>query len=116
MNCIVLIGFKLSKSTELSFLFTLLQNIRSALVSKVLPIVEERCSLISAKVAHNTLQDTRHPNDLWLDICGKRDQCDKAMKKIKEVAFFFSSVAVVEKRVDDKECEEDEEDNEKMAN
>ena len=96
--------------------FTLLQNIRSALVSKVLPIVEERCSLISAKVTYNTLQDTRHPNDLWLDICVKRDECDKAMKKIKEVAFFFSSVAVVEKKGDDKECEKDEEDNEEIAN
>ena len=66
-------------------------------------------------MTYNTLQDTRHPNDLWLDICVKRDECDKAMKKIKEVAFFFSSVAVVEKKVDDKECEEDEEDNEEIA-
>ena len=62
------------------------------------------------------LQVKRDPNDLWLKICVKRDKCDKAMKKIKEVAFFFSSVAFVDKKVDDKECEEDEEDNEGMAN
>ena len=44
------------------------------------------------------LQDKRDPNDLWLRICVKRDECDKAMKKIKEVAFFFSSVALVKKK------------------
>ena len=75
-------------------------------MSKVLPIVQEKCSVISAKVTYNTSQETRDPDKLWLEICAKRDACDKAMKKIKEMAFFFSSVAVVEKKVQENECQE----------
>ena len=102
--------------TLLFFCLTLLQNIRSALVSKVLPIVQEKCSVISAKVTYNTSQGTRDPDKLWLEICAKRDACDKAMKKIKEMAFFFSSVAVVEKKVQENECEEDKDGDEETAN
>ena len=57
--------------------------------------------MISAKVTYNTSQETRDPDKLWLEICAKRDACNKTMKKIKEMAFFFSSVAVVAN-----ECEE----------
>ena len=95
---------------------TLLQNIRSALVSKVLPVVQEKCSVISAKVTYNTSQETRDLDKLWLEIFAKRDACDRAMKKIKEMAFFFSSVAVVEKKVQENECEEGKDGDEETAN
>ena len=65
---------------------TLLQNIRSALVSKVLPVVQEKFSVISAKVTYNTSQETRDLDKLWLEICAKRDACDRAIKKIKGMA------------------------------
>ena len=38
------------------------------------------------------------------------------MKEVKEMAFFFSSVAVVEKEVKENECEEDEDGDEETAN
>ena len=38
------------------------------------------------------------------------------MKKIKEMAFFFSSVAVVEKKVQENECEDDKDGDEEAAN
>ena len=82
----------------------------------MLPIVQEKCSLISAKVTYNTSQETRDPDKLWLEICAKRDACDKAMKKIKEMAFFFSSVAVMEKKLQENECEEDKDGDEETAN
>ena len=37
-------------------------------------------------------------DDLWLNICQKRDECDEKIKKMKGVAFFFSSVAALERR------------------
>ena len=67
-------------------------------------------------MTYNTSQETRDPDKLWLQICAKRDECDKAMKKIKQMAFFFSSVAVVEKKVEENECEEDKEGDEETAN
>ena len=71
------------------------------MVSKVLPAVQENCSLLSAKVSHS-----KHVglscDDLWLNICQKRDECDEKIKKMKGVAFFFSSVAAVEKRSKEK--------------
>ena len=85
-------------------------------MTKVLPIVQEKCSVISAKVTYNTSQETRDPDKLWLEICTKRDACDRAMKKIKEMAFFFSSVAVVEKKVQENECEEGKDGHEETVN
>ena len=41
-------------------------------------------------------------DDLWLDICQKRGECDEKIKKMKGVAFFFSSVAALEKRSKEK--------------
>ena len=38
------------------------------------------------------------------------------MKKIKEMAFFFSSVAVVEKKVQENECEEGKDGHEETVN
>ena len=76
-----------------------LQKIRSALVSKILPIVQEKCSLISAKVTFSASQATGKPDDLWSQIFGKRDECSNAMMKVKRMAFFFSSVSVVEKKL-----------------
>ena len=49
-------------------------------------------------------------------MCAKRDACDKAMKNIKEMAFFFSSAAVVEKKVEENECKKDKDGNEETAN
>ena len=37
-------------------------------------------------------------DDLWLKICQKRDECDEKIKNMKGVAFFFSSVAALEKQ------------------
>ena len=75
-----------------------------------------KCSVISAKVTYNTSQETRDPDKLWLEICAKRDACDKAMKKIKEMAFFLSSVAVVEKKVQENECEKGKNGDEETVN
>ena len=41
-------------------------------------------------------------DDLWLNICQKRDECDEKIKKMKGVAFFFSAVAALEKRSKEK--------------
>ena len=56
-------------------------------------------------------------DDLWLDICQKRDECDEKIKKMKGVAFFFSSVAALERRnkekgkeANDQEQEDDQND------
>ena len=83
------------------------QKIRSALVSKILPIVQGKCSLISAKVTFSASQATGNLDDLWLQVCAKRDECDKAMMKTKGMAFFFSSVAVVEKKANENISDED---------
>ena len=73
------------------------QNIRSALVSKVIPVVQGKCSLISAKVSYN-VSERKSIEDLWLTVCQKRDESDEAMRKIKGMAFFFSSVAVLKEK------------------
>ena len=82
----------------------------------MLPVFQEKCSVISAKVTYNTSQEARDLDKLWLEICAKRDVCDRAMKNIKDTAFFFSSVAVVEKKVQENECEEGKDGDEEMAN
>ena len=41
-------------------------------------------------------------DDLWLKICLKREECDEKIKNMKGVAFFFSSVAALEKRSKEK--------------
>ena len=82
----------------------------------MLPVFQEKCSVISAKVTYNTSQEARDLDKLWLEICAKRDVCDRAMKKIKDTAFFFSSVAVVEKKVQENECEEGKDGDEETAN
>ena len=41
-------------------------------------------------------------DDLWLNISQKRDECDEKIKKMKGVAFLFSSVAALEKRSKEK--------------
>ena len=41
-------------------------------------------------------------DDLWLNICQKRDECDEKIKNMKGVAFFFSSVAALERRSKEK--------------
>ena len=84
-----------------------LQKIQSALVSKTLPIVQEKCSLIPAKVTFSAYQATGKPDDLWSQICVKRDECDNAMMKIKGMAFFFSSASVVEKKVNENDLDDD---------
>ncbi len=71
------------------------QKIRSALVSTILPIVQGKCSLISAKVTFNASQTIGKLDDLRSQICAKRDGVN-AILKIKGLAFFFCSVAEVE--------------------
>ncbi|KAJ7326088.1 hypothetical protein OS493_028346 [Desmophyllum pertusum] len=76
------------------------KSIRSALVSRILPAATT-CSLISAKVSYRKIDGraNTNPDELWLQICNKRDECDQAIKRIPGVAFFFSAVAAVENRV-----------------
>ncbi|KAL9984100.1 hypothetical protein ACROYT_G006359 [Oculina patagonica] len=74
------------------------ENIRSALVSKV----QGKSSLISAKVSYN-VSERASVEDIWFKICQKRDESDEAMRKIKGMAFFFSSVAVLERKAKGKE-------------
>ena len=82
------------------FLLILPQSIQSALVSRILPAATT-CSLISAKVSYRKIDGraNTNPDELWLQICNKRDECDQAIKWIPGVAFFFSAVAAVESRV-----------------
>lgn len=96
----------------------LFQRIRSALVSKVLPVVQKTCSLLLAKVSYSRQDgvEERSVEDLWLNICQKRDQCDEAIKKMKGVAFFFSSVAVVERRSKEKKKNEQNQDQDEEEN
>ena len=86
---------------DLCFTFSFLpQSIRSALVSRILPAVTT-CSLISVKFGYRKNFDASkaNPEDLRLEICNKRDECDEAVKRIPGVAFFFSAVAAIESRV-----------------
>jgi len=50
-------------------------------------------------VTFSASQATGKPDNLWSQIFGKRDECDNAMMKVKGMAFFFSSVSVVEKKL-----------------
>ena len=77
------------------------KGIRSALLSKVLPAVQGTCSLLSAKLSYSK-QEGMSCDDLWLKICQKRDECDEKIKNMKGVAFFFSSVAALERRSKEK--------------
>ncbi|KAL9978141.1 hypothetical protein ACROYT_G015628 [Oculina patagonica] len=76
------------------------KSIRSALVSRILPVAST-CSLISAKVSFRKCdgRPNTNPDELWLQICSKRDECDQAIKNIPGMAFFFSAVSAVESRV-----------------
>ena len=85
--------------TDFSLFFSLFifQGIPSALLSKVLPTVQGTCSLLSTKLSYSK-HEGMSCDDLWLDICQKRDECDEKIKIMKGVAFFFSSVAALEIR------------------
>ena len=68
-------------------------------MSRILPTAAT-CSLISAKVSYRKcdgIPDTK-PDELWVQICNKRDECDQAIKRIPGMAFFFSAVAAIERR------------------
>ena len=41
-------------------------------------------------------------DDLWLNICQKRDECHEKIKNMKGVAIFFFSVVTLEKRSKEK--------------
>lgn len=87
------------------------------MVSKILPAAYT-CSLISAKVSFrrgdNDTRLSTKLEDQWLQICKKRDECDRAIKKIQGLAFFFSAISSIESKVDrdNIEMELDEEDKE----
>ena len=56
-------------------------------------------------------------DDLWLNICQKRDECDEKIKNMKGVAFFFSSVAALERRSKEKgekACSQEQEDDQNV--
>ena len=69
--------------------------------------MQEKCSLISAKVTFSAYQATGKPDDLWSQICAKRDECNNTMREIKGMAFFFSSVSGVEKKVNENGLDDD---------
>ena len=50
---------------------------------------------------------TTNPDELWAQICKKRDECDQAVKRIPGMAFFFSAVAAVESKVRKDQTNED---------
>ena len=50
---------------------------------------------------------TTNPDELWAQICKKRDECDQAVKRIPGMAFFFSAVAAVESKVRNDQTNED---------
>ena len=59
------------------------------------------CSLLSAKISYNKNEGISF-KDQWRNICQKRDECDERIKKMKGVAFFFSSIATLETRTKEK--------------
>ncbi|CAH3190056.1 unnamed protein product [Porites evermanni] len=59
------------------------KGIKSALLTKVLSAVQGTCSLLSYNRREGISCD-----DLLLNICQKRDECDKKIKKMKGVALF----------------------------
>ena len=59
------------------------------------------CSLLSAKISYNKNEGISF-KDQWRNICQKRDECDERIKKMKGVAFFFSSIATLERRTKEK--------------
>ena len=69
-------------------------------MSRVLPVAAT-CSLISAKVSYRKrdgLVDAK-PDELLEQICNRRDECDRVIKMIPGMAFFFSAVAAIERKV-----------------
>ena len=115
----VIVSIKIISVIDFFFITCLCkpQRIRSALVSKVLPAVQRSCSLLSAKVSYGTNEQHRNVDELWRNICQKRDECDEAIKtNVSGVAFFFSSVAVLERRIKSKKRKENSEDEEDEEN
>ena len=55
-------------------------------------------------------------DDLWLNICQKRDECDEKMKNMNGVTFFFSSVAALERRSKEKKEKADSQEQEDDQN
>ena len=79
--------------------------------------MQRSCSLLSAKVSYGTNEQHRNVEELWRNICQKRDECDEAIKtNVSGVAFFFSSVAVLERRIKSKKRKENSEDEEDEEN
>lgn len=77
-------------------------------MSRILPTAAT-CSIISAKVSYRKCDGRANttPDELWAQICKKRDECDQAIKRIPGMAFFFSAVAAVESKVKKKNTNED---------
>ena len=46
------------------------------MLSKVLPAVQGTCSLLAAKLSYSK-HEGMSCDDLWLNICQKRDECDE---------------------------------------
>ena len=61
------------------------------MLSKVLPTVQGTCSLLAAKLSYSK-HEGMSCDDLWLNICQKRDECDEKIKKMKGVAFSQTNV------------------------
>ena len=49
------------------------------MLSKVLPAVQGTCSLLAAKLSYSK-HEGMSCDDLWLNICQKRDECDEKIK------------------------------------
>lgn len=109
MNCVVLIAFKLSKSTGVAFFFysaaeyskcTCEQSFTHRRRKMFFDLSQSDLQLLARYKRYN-IQDTRYKKQT---ICGKilrqakRDECDEAMKKIKKVAFFFLQLQLSKKK------------------
>ena len=67
------------------------KRLRDLLQCKVLPIVQKTCSVIAVKCVWRVSDEENAQG--WRYICEKRDECDQALKKLRDVSFFFSAIS-----------------------
>ena len=68
-----------------------LNSKRLLLQCKVLPIVQKTCSVITVKCVWRVSDEDNVQG--WRFICEKRNECDQALKILRDVSFFFSGIS-----------------------
>ena len=68
--------------------------IRGVAECSILPIVEKKCSIIAVKCIWRVADE--EIDQAWRWICEKRDLSDETLRKLEEVAFFFSAISTCE--------------------